>query len=185
MRTLFLLFACAALFYSCKNENQDDQVDPQIEQKEIKNYFYADVDVQATQKDDFALYYTEDNSINFTAENATWAGTKGENTKETISFKLREDRFPTNIRFDFGMNKAQDTVKVFGIKIGYENREITIAGTEFFKYFINNENEFSASIDSKIGALKIVKKGAEYKTPYFYPTDELNKKIKEITIGKK
>lgn len=185
MKKLFLVITCTTLLCACKNENKESQGAAESEQKEEKNYFYADVDVQAAQKDDFALYYTEDNSVNFTGDNAEWAGTKGGNIKETISFKLREDRFPTNIRFDFGINKAQDTVKIFGIKLGYQSREIKIAGTEFFKYFINNENDFSASIDPKIGALKIVKKGAEYKTPYFYPTDELNKKIKEITTGKK
>lgn len=180
-KTLFL-FAFVFTFLSCKNDKKEGQEGN--EPKEVKNYFYAEVDVEAAQKDDFALYYTEDNSVNFNGDLAEWRGTKGGNAKETITFKLREDKFPTNIRLDFGINKAQDSVKVYQVKIGYQDRSFTIPGAAFFTYFINNEKDFSASIDQKSGALKIVKKESTYNTPYFYPTEELNKKIKEITTGK-
>lgn len=184
MKNLLLVITLATLVASCKEDNKNSQNSSEQAPKITKDYFYADVEIQATQKDDIALYYTEDNTVNFTPENAVWTGIKGENAKETVALKLREDRFPTQIRFDFGINKAQDTVKVFGLKIGYQNREFTISGSEFFNYFINNETDFSARIDSKSGALLMVKTGAEFKTPYFYPTEELNKKIKEITLGK-
>lgn len=184
MKKLFLLLTSTTLMFSCKNDNNEKQGSSELEKKEVKNYFYADVEVQASKKDDFAMYYTEDGTVNFTGDKAEWAGTKGDNNKETISFKLREDKFPTNLRFDFGINKEQDTVKVYEIKLGYQDRDFIIHGAEFFKYFINNEKDFSASIDQKNGALKIVKKDATYNTPYFYPTEELNKKIKEITTGK-
>lgn len=182
MKKIFLtsIFAGLLIVTSCKN----DQKEKEVSEKSATPFFYAEVDVEAAQKDDFALYYTEDNSVNFNGDLAEWSGTKGGNAKETITFKLREDKFPTNIRLDFGINKAQDSVKVYQVKIGYQDRSFTIPGAAFFTYFINNEKDFSASIDQKSGALKIVKKESTYNTPYFYPTEELNKKIKEITTGK-
>ena len=55
MKKLFLVITCTTLLCACKNENKESQGAAESEQKEEKNYFYADVDVQAAQKDDFAV----------------------------------------------------------------------------------------------------------------------------------
>jgi len=87
---------------------------------------------------------------------------------------------PTEIRFDFVMNKAQESVTVYNIQLSYYGNEVSIKGSDFFKYFIENK-AFRTEIDAANGALKILKNGPEYQTPFFYPRQELIDAIKKIT----
>ena len=111
---------------------------------------------------------------------ALWHGVKGENTREKIIFDLSEEKIPTDIRLDFGMNKVQDSVEVYKVKIAYYGNELSINGSDFFKYFIESK-DFKTAIDDKNSSLKIYKNGSEYKTPFFYPRQELIDAIKKLT----
>lgn len=175
-----------ALTISCKDK-ENNETSPEKEQAEepvVKQNFSVELDVAASKKDDFALYYTEDNSINFTDKMALWRGVEGNAKKETVFFDLSEEKIPTDIRLDFGMNKEQESVTVYNVKVSYYGNEFAFDGLDFFKYFAENK-EFKTEFDVPNRALKIVKNGAEYKTPFYYPTPVLIEAIKKITTTEK
>ena len=183
-RKIFIIaFSFLTFFTACKNEKKD-QTTTEDKKPTVKENFNVELDIMASKKDDFTLYYTEDNSIEFTGDMALWHGVKGENTREKILFDLSEEKIPTDIRLDLGMNKAQDSVEVYNVKIAYYGNELSINGSEFFKYFIESK-DFKTAIDDKNRSLKIYKNGPEYKTPFFYPRQELIDAIKKITTPTK
>ncbi len=165
----------------CKDkENKAENTDNGKVTAAAKQNFSLELEVEASKKDDFALYYTEDNSINFNPEMALWHGVSGADKKEKIVYDLSEEKIPTDIRLDFGMNKEQEKVIVYGIKISYYGNEFYFKGSDFFKYFIESK-DFKTEIDVQNQSLKIFKNGSEYKTPFFYPRQELIDALKKIT----
>lgn len=187
MKTRLLIIASFLLVLTtaCKN-NDKPETDGAQEQPEaqVKQNFSVELDVEAAKKDDFALYYTEDNTLNFNPEMALWHGVKGNNTREKIVFDLSEEKIPTDIRLDFGMNKEQESVTLYGVKIIYYGNEIVFRGSEFFNYFIVSK-QFKTEIDAANGALKIMKNGTTYETPFYYPRQELIDALKKITTTQK
>jgi hypothetical protein len=180
MKAKFIIVALGflALTTACKNNKSADAtkgIEPTV-----KENFSLELDVMASKKDDFSLYYTEDNTIAFTGDMVIWHGVTGGNKREIIVFDLSEEKIPTDIRLDFGMNKEQESVEVYGIKISYYGNDMYIKGSDFFKYFIDTK-DFQTEIDVPNGTLKIVKNSPEYKTPFFYPTQELLDSIKKLT----
>ncbi len=175
-----IALAVATVFTACKKE--DTKATGETPKTE-NGFFSVDVETSASKTDDFALYYTEDNTINFKDVNAIWMGVKG-GKSQTIQFRLSNEIIPTDIRLDFGMKKDQDSVIVKNIKVSYYGNSFQFNGADFFKYF-EKSDQFAATVDSAKGTLLIVKKGAEYKTPFFYPTTMMIENIKKITSEKK
>jgi hypothetical protein len=180
MKAKFIIVALGflALTTACKNNKSagaTEGIEPTVKQN-----FSVELDVMASKKDDFALYYTEDNTIAFTGDMALWHGVAGGNIREKIVFDLSEEKIPTDIRLDFGMNKEQESVEVYGIKMSYYGNNLYIKGSDFFKYFIDTK-DFKTEIDVPNGVLKIVKNTPEYQGPFFYPTQELLDSIKKLT----
>ncbi|MES2545370.1 MAG: hypothetical protein V4548_10825 [Bacteroidota bacterium] len=182
LEILGLFLISSLLLVSCKKENKatDENEAPKVE---IKQNFNIQIVATAAKKDDFALYFTEDNTINFTAENTAWRGIKGGNIEDTVNFELTQDRMPSNIRLDFGLNKEQDSVTIKSVKVNFYQNSFEFKGSDFFTYFNKDEN-FKYKIDAKNGTLTLYKKNGEYKTPFFYPTQLNNDKVKEITTKK-
>ena len=127
------------------------------------------------------MYFSEDNTSNFKDINAVWHGIKG-GAEETVPFILTEEKIPTHIRLDFGL-KNQDSVVVKNIKVDYFGNTLEIKGSDFFNYFIKDE-QFITKTDPAKGTLTILAKEGVYKTPYYYPTQLTIDKIKEITTKK-
>lgn len=171
---------------SCKDKenNQQSLEKEQVVEVPVKQNFSVELDVSVSKKDDFALYYTEDNTINFTDKIAIWRSVEGNEKREKIPFDLSEEKIPTDIRLDFGMNKEQESVTIYNVKVSYYGNEFSFNGLDFFKYF-NENKDFKTEFDVPNKALKIEKNGAEYKTPYFYPTQTTIDNIKKITTEKK
>lgn len=182
---LYILVLILVLTTSCKDKvkNEESQ-DKEASAPVAKQNFSLELDVTVSNKDDFALYYTEDNSINFTTEMAIWMGVQGEGKRETIVFDLSEEKVPTDIRLDFGMNKQQESVTINNVKVAYYGNDFSFKGSDFFKFFLESK-DFKTEIDVPNGSLKIMKNGSEYKTPFYYPTEELLVAIKKITTTKK
>ncbi|MGL2965400.1 hypothetical protein [Flavobacterium sp. XGLA_31] len=180
-KIFFSIILLSILGTSCKGK-QEETTTPTAEKpaKAIKENFSVEMDLAASKKDDFALYYTEDSTINFTSEMTVWHGVTGDNKRETIVFNLSEELLPTDIRLDFGMNKEQESVTVYNLKISYYGNDYLIKGSDFFKYFIDNKS-FKTEINATDGTLKILKVGSEYKTPFFYPRQEIVDVIKKLT----
>ena len=173
----------SVLISSCKDKQETKLPLTDKPIQKVKENFNVEVDLKASKKDDFSLYYTEDGTINFSSEMAIWRGVSGENKRETIIFNLSEEMIPTDIRLDFGMNKEQDSVTVYKVEVSYYGNEFSFNGTDFFKYFIESK-DFKTEFDVPNSALKIVKNGPEYKTPFYYPRQELIDAIKKITTKK-
>lgn len=172
-----------ALYLFDKNTQKEAFLitDKTIEIATKTNTFSVEVDSYLSKKDAFALYFTEDNTIAFTSEKAVWVEVKKDHCRSNLYFELPEKIIPTNIRLDFGINNKQDSVVVKKIKFNYKQNNFEIKGSEFFSYF-NQDSQFKTKIDSINKTLTIYKNGDVYKTPYFYPTQLGNDKVKEITI---
>ena len=179
---LSLVVITTLSFQSCK-KTEDTTTATTEPPKEVKQNFNIQIEATASKKDDFAVYFTEDNSINFTPENAVWCGIKAGNLQETLNFELTEDRVPTNIRLDFGLNKEQDSVTIKSVKVNYYANSFEFKGSDFFTYF-NKDEQFKYNVNAAAGTLTLYKKEAEYKTPYFYPSQITNDRVKEITTKK-
>lgn len=179
MKKFFVVIACIGLLVSCKDEKKTEKpAEAVVEVTGVEN-FRVELDVNASKKDDFTVYYTENNTIDFTGDLAQWRGVEG-GKEETIVIDLPKDVIPTDIRLDFGMNKQQEYVIVKNIKLIYHTSDFSIKGSDFFKYFIEDKN-FKTEIDPTAGTLKILPVGTTYTTPYFYPTQQLLDAIKELT----
>ncbi|MDI9256110.1 hypothetical protein [Flavobacterium sedimenticola] len=184
MKTNFFAVLLVVLsLVSCKDDKKEgEQASPEAETPEVavKQNFSVELDVAASKKDDFTLYYTEDNTTAFTGELAAWRGVQGDGKRETVVFDLSEEKIPTDIRLDFGMNKEQESVTLYSVKISYYGNEINFKGVDFFKFFIESK-DFKTEFDQGTGAIKFIKTGSEYKTPFYYPRQELIDALKKLT----
>lgn len=180
-KTLISLVIFSFLFVSCKK--QGDESSENTVEKNIKQNFYVEVDASCVKSDDFTLYYTEDGTTLFNSENAVWKGIKGGKKMEKVTFELPEEKIPTDIRLDFGLKEAQDSVVVKNVKVNCYGNSFEIVGSDFFKYFVENK-QFNAKIDAANGTLIILQKDGKYTTPYYYPTQLTIDNIKKITTSK-
>lgn len=182
MRTKFFinLVAILVIATSCKNEKKADD---QAGANPVKQNFSVELDVVVAKKDDFTLYYTEDNTVNFVGGMAAWKGVNGGGVEEKVLFELSEEIIPTDIRLDFGLNKQQEYVQINNVNINYYGKDFTFKGSDFFNWFIKDD-KFKNEIDPAKGTIKFVKSGADYVTPYFYPRQELIDQLKKLTAAK-
>jgi len=183
MKNIFLAVITLLLFVSCKEDPKKQETEEVAVEEQINPNFIVEVFAYASQKDDFALYFTEDNTIEFKPEQAIWCGIEAAKAGQRVYFEVPEERLPTHLRLDFGLNKAQDSVIIEKIKLNYLKNSFEFKGSEFFKYF-NQEASFKTRIDDKNGSLVLYKNGNEYKTPFFYPNDSLVKQVKTLLTAK-
>jgi hypothetical protein len=99
-----------------------------------------------------------------------------------LKFALTEDKIPTHMRLDFGL-KNQDSVVIKSIKVDFYGNSYQFNGSDFFNYFIKND-QFVTKIDQAKGTMTILPNEGFYSTPYYYPTQLTIDKIKEITTNK-
>lgn len=182
MKKILLTIIALTLFVSCKKE-AENQPKTDVVEEQVNPNFNVVVFAFAAQKDDFALYFTEDNTIEFKPEQAIWCGIEPGQANQRVYFEVPEERLPTHLRLDFGLNKAQDSVIIEKIKLNYLKNSFEIKGSDFFNYFNQDEN-FKTRIDEKNGTLVVYKKEAEYKTPFFYPNENLVNQLKALFMGK-
>lgn len=176
---LIILFAAASVLVSCKKEKEETVV----ENKNVKKYFNVEIEAAASKSDNFAMYFSEDGTVDFKGGNAVWCGIKGGNAFETLTFALSEEKLPTHMRLDFGLKTDQDSVVVKNVKVDYYGNEYQFKGSDFFQYFIEDK-QFSTKIDAAKGTVTFLKKDGTYKTPYYYPTQATIDNIKKITTIK-
>ena len=175
----FILVAIACIsITSCKKEG-----DKNTPKEDFKENFIVEANVSCLKSDDFAMYYTEDGTSNFKDLNAVWHGIKGGSKMQNIAFELAPEKIPTHFRLDFGLKSDQDSVVVKGIKASFYGNKFEFTGSDFFKYFVQDE-QFITKVDAAKGTLTIIAKDGVYKTPYYYPTQLTIDKIKEITTKK-
>ena len=168
------------LIFSCKNEDKKENNPQETDLSNVKQNFSVDLDVISNIKDDFALYYTEDGTINFNSENAVWSGVKGQPESQTVTLNLSEEIIPTDIRLDFGINKDQEDIILEKFKLNFYGKTFQARGSEFFNYFIPNDS-VKTEIDEAKGTVKFLKNPKGHFTPFFYPNQTILDEIKKIT----
>lgn len=185
MKSKFLVIAAffSIAVTSCKKETTET-TEPAATEVIAKQNFTVEIDAIAPAKDDFAVYFTEDGTNNFTGDKTAWRGIAGGSTSEKLIFDLPEQVTPTLIRLDFGMNKEQGDIIIENVKMDFGGNNFSFKGSDFFNYFIKTE-EFVTEIDPAKGTLKILKGKEGFKTPYFYPTQNTIDAIAKITTGNK
>jgi len=175
-RILSSILLLAVFLTGCKNEKPIDSLDV-VKTEEAVKIFQITLDVTVKKNDDFALFYTEDGSINFTG-NPIWIGVKGSETSQKVVFNLPEDVIPTNLRLDFGISKDQEPMTINNFKMTYAGKTFEAPGATFFQYF--RPNEECTQVD-KVKALVIpVKKEGKYFGPSFYPEIALSEEIGKL-----
>lgn len=172
-----------SLVFSCKDKAEEGKT-PEAETPK-QQIFNVEMDIKAQSADDFAVYYTEDNSINFTDKQVIWTGVKGGMESERLTFNFPEDVLPTNLRIDFGIKKDAKEVTLERFKIAYMDKTIEAKGSEFLYYFMPND-KVDAVPDLEKGIITF-KKNTKFPTEtyFYYPSQALNDTIKVLTMGKK
>lgn len=178
-KILIALFGLLFLSFGCKDGNKSE-TEQEANLPVAKQNFSVELDVKVSKKDDFSLYYNDDNNMPFTGDLAVWHGVSGGNTREKIIFDVPESKLPTKIRLDFGLNKEQDNIEIYNVKVAFYGQEFNIKGADFFQYFIENK-AFKTSVDPAAGTMKIGKNGDTYQTAFFDPHQKLIDEIAKIT----
>ncbi|RTY95915.1 hypothetical protein [Flavobacterium sp. GT3R68] len=168
------------VFVSCKNDNQVKDAEENAPKVEKKEKFSVDLDITAPKDDNFAVYYTEDGTINFTGEKAVWAGVKGQAESQKVVLDLPEEIIPTDIRLDFGLNKEQGDVILEKFKLNFYGKTFEAKGSDFLKYFIANDS-VKTEIDQVKGTIKFVKNPKTFTTPFYYPQQAILDEVTKIT----
>jgi len=185
---LLIVVLSLSFAFSCKNNTEENKKDAEATETALtaeQLLFNVEMDVKAEKPDDFALYYTQDNSINFSDKEVVWRGVKGGMKSERLTFSLPENALPTNIRIDFGIKKDSKVITLERLKIAYLNKIIEVKGSEFLYYFMVNE-KVQAVPDLEKGTITFTKNSKfPEETYYYYPSPALNDTIKVLTMGKK
>lgn len=182
MKTKFLIITTilSIVFTSCKKEADEKKEEAATPKVEKNDNFTVEMSVIADKDDNFAVYYTEDNTINFTGEKALWTGVKGQAESQKIVFDFKDAIVPTDIRFDFGLEKTQGDVILENFKCSFYGKNFEAKGADFYKYFIENK-DVESQIDATKGTITFKKAKGEFKTPFFYPQQALLDQIALIT----
>lgn len=183
MKSRFLVIAIIAtgLLSSCKGEKENNKVDKENVAVESKNeYFSVEMNVKTPVEDNFAVYFTEDATSNFNSERVVWSGVLGQEESQKIIFKFPSDVVPTHVRFDLGLNKEQGDIILEGFKLDYYGNTFEAKGSDFLKYFIQNEL-VKTEIDEVNGTIKFLKNPNGFEAPFYYPHQALLDEITKIT----
>lgn len=164
------------LLISCKNEKSVDDL-PIVQEKVAESKVSVTVDMLVTVDDSFQLFYSEDNTLNFSEDKCVRVNVKGKETTQKIVFELPDDVGFTFLRFDVGENKQQKEMKIENFAIKYYDKKFEAKGNLFFQYFSAND-QIKIDMDKST----FITQGADTHDPVFYPLEplgvELNKLIK-------
>jgi len=166
------------LLFSCKQK--DTGIMLQDVKTQYDSVFKVSVDLIVTQSDTFSLYYTTDRSTDFAKKEPIWLTVPGKDTVQTVTFSLPQEVSPTQLRIDFGQNKAQKDIFLKKIKLSYKSRIFEVPGTLIFSYFRPDINK--TEFDATTGLIRGKFKSGIRQSPSLYPKEEpLSKKIEYLT----
>lgn len=179
-----LIITCLVFttLFSCKENKETDQNNPQSVEVVKEDFFKVTLDVVVKKDDNFHLYFTEDGSILFNEEKSVWNQIKGSDKPQTVVFTLPKDVLPTAIRLDlgYGVNPLQSEIEIINFNCSYFGKSINAKGIEFFDYFYNTPE--SSTIIPGTSKLKKLDKNQGIGL-ILYPNENLQAKIKSITKG--
>ena len=175
-KNLAVVFLMALAVISCKDEKKTDGAINVAETPIVENGFKVAFDLIAKKDDNFHLYYTEDNTINFTEEKSLWLPFKGSDAEQEVKFVLPEDIIPTNFRVDFGygVNKEQSDIVLKKFKMKYFDKTFEVKDSLIFYYFYPNKD--NTILDNTHATLKRIKSD-QATAPSLYPNTPLSEEI--------
>lgn len=177
-KILLLLVFCFFIF-SCKNEEKkSDENSKNSEEVSVKR-MHVQMDVIQTTANNYAVYYTEDNTINFTPELVVWNEVKPSSNVQTLDFYFPESAIPTHVRFDLGNSPQKEDVILNKFKLSYGDKSLEAKGSDFFNYFIKNDS-IATEVDQVNGSIKFLKKDGSKAVPFFYPNEVMMLEIAKI-----
>lgn len=180
LTSLFL----SLVFVSCKKEEpKNEEAKPvEVVEKVDPNAFKVIFDVVAKKDDKFHLYYTEDGTINFPEEKSIWVDVKGNPNSQPVVFNFPEDVIPTQLRIDFNTDQQEESIQVKSFKMTYFGKTFEANGVHFFDYFGPNLETVTILDKENVVFKPLLKEGAKYAPPSFYPSQEaLKNRIDEVT----
>lgn len=175
MKTKILtLIALITIVVGCNKEKSEaSSVVAPLEEKGFK----FSINVLAKKNDTFSLYYTQDNTTNFTSA-PIWLEVKGSDSAQDIVFTLPEDVIPTQFRIDMGKSEDQEPIVINGFEMSYLGKTFRANGDQFYIYF---DPDLSKTIfDKETRTVTAVVKDGVKQYPSFYPNvkplgDEISK----------
>lgn len=169
-RIILSILLVTVFFTGCKNDKSIDSLEV-VKPEVVDNSFKVILKVIVKKDDDFALFYTEDGTINFFDVKPIWQGVKGSENEQEVTFLLPEGVYPTQFRFDLGLKKDQDDIIMKGVKMIYKGKTFEAYGPKFFQYFRADENLCTADVAT--GTLKAIVKDGKIKTACLYPQQDI------------
>ena len=175
VKSTLLGLLVAVIMFSCKNEVKQDEA-----KQEINNKFKVTLNLLIKKNDTLHLYYTEDNSINFKEESSIWLSLPGKNESQDITFELPEDVFPTQFRFDLGVNQENEKIKLNSVKFDYLDKSNLISESLLYNCFrINADNTTIDSVTKELSR----KDPKTIAGPSLYPHEAiLKKELDQLTL---
>lgn len=136
-KIIFFSFFLSLIFLSCKNETKTGEANTPEEVK--ANTFDVTIDMIIKKNDELILFY-KDASINyFDDKNTVYAGVKGSDAAQKVTFSIPEGVMPNDIRFDISSKKDQEPIKINSITMSFEGKKSIISQADFLKFFKPNE----------------------------------------------
>lgn len=169
-----ILIVSSLLFVNCKGENKEEKE----AKPEQDRSFKVTMNMVVPKDDNFQIYFNEDGSDNYPAEQYVNVAVKGKPEMQDIVFKLPEDRLPASLRFDIGSNKEQGEIKILNFKMDYVGQHFEAKDTLFFHYFGNNTS--IKYVRDKAIAIPLPNNPSGY-DPIFSGTENLKAELKKLT----
>jgi hypothetical protein len=178
-RFLISVLFLSVVLTSCKDDKK--KTEDNVQKDAPAQTFNVSFDLIAKADDNFHLYYTEDNTINFTEEKSIWVPIKGNANEQKITFKLPENVLPTDLRVDFGIgvNKQQAEIVLKKFNLEYFGKTFEAKDSLIFNYFYpNKDNTIVDKATSSIKRLSPDQPAGPSLYPHISLVDEINKLIK-------
>jgi len=179
-KILFVFALFITIFFSCKEEKKTEEVLTEETKEVLYENFTVTLGIVAKKDDNLHLYFTEDNSINFTEDKSVWAEIKGNEANQQVVFKLPINAIPTDLRLDlgYGKNPEQMEILINSINFNYFDKSLVIKGSEVSNYFYPNKQ--NTVLDNLTGTVKRIKVDQET-APSLYPHTALEEALVELT----
>jgi hypothetical protein len=158
-----LVIALTVFTYSCKDTAKEEV---KSQDADLSNVFVFSVECLVNKTDNFALFYTEDGSINF-GDKVMWKEVRGNETIQNVDFFLPKNVYPTQFRLDLGSSQEQDEVQIKSITFKYNEKKRTIKGLEMGAFF--RADYTKCSFDYNTGIVKTLTKDGKKLGFSLYP----------------
>lgn len=157
------LIVSAFFLFGCNDKTNSEQVNKEAD---LTNVFVFSVEFVAKKTDNFALFYTEDGTVNF-GKKVLWKQANGSEATQNIDFLLPKDVNPTQFRLDLGTSQEQSEVILKSITFKFNDKKRVIKGLEMGAFF--RADDTKCSFDYKTGIVKTITKDGKNQGFSLYP----------------